>query len=482
MKTLLLNLSFLILGLSSYSQNWSLINPNRTVFYQHIDSIYISNTIVIDSTEINGVNTNYYTGYAAKYCDTCQGFSYSEPIIYRYAKEFLGFNIEDDIINDQFNLDGNIIKQHSSVNDTWTFSSLVTATTISKAEVSILGVLDSVKTIELTATNDTIIISKNYGVIRYPDFENNGKYYQMVGYHEGQYSYGDYLPNFWRTYDFNVGDVFCYESNFIDYCYHDWYRGSIKILENLSFQDTIRYKVKYLGTYDSFMNAENCFQNPPSSINKIDTILVVLNSNYENNYGIQKVITMSPILSYPYPIMSRYQTQLDQFNQNVHTYITSEQYSDNLFGKSKQIHHYTMLGDSLLQEFTCISQKHFTTSFGATLMLPEPILGEIYECKLVGAISNGDILGSIYNFPDDLGFEEQVTKKQLNTFPNPATDQITIPAGITNLKIFSNIGELVMEIEQPNSIIDVSQLSKGLYFIVGKDADNNLLTSKLIIQ
>ena len=113
MKTILISTLFLLTSLSSFSQNWHLVNENRTVFFQHSDSSNITNTIVIDSSEVNGNNTNYFTGYAFKYCDTCDGFTTYQPILYRYAKELLGFNIEDDITNNQYNLDENTIKQHA---------------------------------------------------------------------------------------------------------------------------------------------------------------------------------------------------------------------------------------------------------------------------------------------------------------------------------------------------------------------------------
>ena len=113
-------------------------------------------------------------------------------------------------LNNQYNLDNNTIKQHAQLNDNWAYNTSLNATIVNTSEQLILGVLDSIKTIELS-NSDTITISKNFGVIRYPDFENLGTYYQMVGYHEGQNSYGDYLPNFWRIYDFNVGDIFSYD-------------------------------------------------------------------------------------------------------------------------------------------------------------------------------------------------------------------------------------------------------------------------------
>ena len=271
----------------SFSQNWNIVNQNRTVFFQHNDSTEITNTIIIDSTLTNGSNTNYYTGYAFKYCDTCQGFSNQTPIIYRYAKELLGFTIEDDVINNQYNLDNNSIKQHSQLNDNWTFNLNLTATTVNTAEQLILGVLDSIKIIQLSNT-DTIIISKNNGVIRYPDVDNAGKYYEMVGYHEGQNSFGDYLPNFWRIYDFNVGDIYSYHSQSTPGNYVTFYNISLKILTKNIIGDSIRITTRCLYTYitDYLVAPEQYFGNS----NTIDTMYITNSADrIENCFGICKI-------------------------------------------------------------------------------------------------------------------------------------------------------------------------------------------------
>ncbi|MBK9193094.1 MAG: hypothetical protein IPM77_17235 [Crocinitomicaceae bacterium] len=68
------------------------------------------------------------------------------------------------------------IKHTAEISDSWLFNSTlgINATVVDKYETTILGQIDSFKVIELS-TLDTILISKNHGVIRYPDFENAGK-------------------------------------------------------------------------------------------------------------------------------------------------------------------------------------------------------------------------------------------------------------------------------------------------------------------
>jgi hypothetical protein len=469
MKTIY-TLLFLCISTLSFSQNWNVVNQNKTVFFKHSDSTSITNTIVIDSTIINGLNTSYYTGYAFKYCDTCQ-----VGAIYRYAKELLGFTIEDDVTNNQYNLDNNTIKQHSQVNDNWAFNSNLTATTINTTEQLVLGVLDSIKTIELSNT-DTIIISKNNGIIRYPDFENTGKHYEMVGYHEGQNSFGEYLPNFWRTYDFNVGDVLSYHIQFIDGWCNENYTASVKIIDNLSNGDTIKFLVRTLYNYHASATGQDGCSSSSHTHNSLNTILVINDKRrYENLYGVQFIDTTLSAMTNTNPIMNYY------YNYNSE-YVGASHFQHPIFGTTKRIHHLNTPSDSTFQltEFNHI--KYFSNTFGTTLLSPLPSVSGDYYSELVGAIINGDTTGTVYNFPDDLGFEENTIANTLEFYPNPANQDITFKTELAVLEIYSSTRQLVMTINQPYQVIDVSELPQGLYFIKGIDFENTSYTSKLIIK
>ncbi|MBK9193095.1 MAG: hypothetical protein IPM77_17240 [Crocinitomicaceae bacterium] len=56
---------------NSFSQNWNLIDAEKTFFYKHVDSLYITNTIDVDSTQISGSDTLYFIHTTIKICDTC---------------------------------------------------------------------------------------------------------------------------------------------------------------------------------------------------------------------------------------------------------------------------------------------------------------------------------------------------------------------------------------------------------------------------
>jgi hypothetical protein len=480
MKTIY-TLLLLFISTLSFSQNWNLVNQNKSVFFKHSDSTNITNTIVIDSNLINGSNTNYYTGYAFKYCDTCQGFNYYEPIIYRYAKELLGFIIEDDVTNNQYNLDNNTIKQHSQVNDNWAFNTSLNATLINTTEQLILGVLDSIKIIHLSNT-DTIIISKNYGIIRYPDFKNAGKYFEMVGYHEGQNSFGDYLPNFWRTYDFNVGDKLSYHEFYSEQEYYIITVTTFEILTKEIIGDTLKFISKKLST-SNLTNTVQFDQEPTTYQNYIvNSTSVNHTNNFENSFGVNNSANHSFTSgNLPGGI------SISQPGFNTPLLHGARFVNDPIFGLVKQITTLTAISDSLYKsrDITYNIGQEEKIQYGNSKGLLKDgavYLGPAITTQLIGTIINGDTTGTVYSFPDDLGFEQNTIANTLEFYPNPAHHDIIFKTELAILKIYSITGQLVMSIKKPIPSINISHLKKGLYYLKGIDIESNSVNSKLIIN
>ncbi|MGV6861117.1 MAG: T9SS type A sorting domain-containing protein [Putridiphycobacter sp.] len=493
MKSILLLAISAFVIIFSFGQDWSIINPNRTVFFQHSDSAYITNTIVVDSTDILGMDSTFYTGYAFKYCDTCQGFSLAQPIIYRYAKELLGFSITHSSSHQNYILDEDTIYHHAQLSDSWDFNASQTASVVAVGETSILGVTDSIKTIELS-TNDTIILSKNYGVIRYPDFENTGAYFDMVGYHQGQNSFGDYLPNFWRTYDFNVGDVFCYRNRLDDSGIFEFREENvrIKILNKTITNTQIEYEIQYLSvlTIQHGLLGPGVFYTYDYSNEIRNVVLTNCIGSYENSFGIRKSITdQSCFNSSPFfaPIFSGYSS-----NESYISAVNSKYMSNYLYlyqqgivpnENSKVLMNFEILSDSLLigaNNFNYIvAWAILYNNYGATFDFIEDF--EFYtDNTLVGTIINGDTSGTIFNYPDDLGLKNDESSKVLNVYPNPTHDNIYIPQSFKTISVFTTLGQKVLEVNTGDTILDVSALQKGIYLIQAVDQNGMVYQSKIL--
>jgi hypothetical protein len=59
-------------------------------------------------------------------------------------------------------------------------------------------------------------------------------------------------------------------------------------------------------------------------------------------------------------------------------------------------------------------------------------------------------------------------KNEFKIFPNPVFDQLFISSEkliIKTLSVFSTTGQMILEIEDASNSIDVSSLSKGMYFL-----------------
>ncbi|MBK6950531.1 MAG: hypothetical protein IPH24_00395 [Crocinitomicaceae bacterium] len=174
-------LFFLLAGLNTTAQNWKLLDENKTYFYKHSDSLLITNTIKIDSTVNSVLDSVFHIHTTIKVCDTCTVIpsdAVGGVLFHAYAPEIFGNTPAYNVSSNDYQFSDGIIKQDAELSDTWIFNPLlsINATVVDKYEITLFGSLDSIKVIELS-TLDTILISKNHGVLRYPDFENAGKYF-----------------------------------------------------------------------------------------------------------------------------------------------------------------------------------------------------------------------------------------------------------------------------------------------------------------
>jgi len=470
--------------LNSFGQNWNLLVSNKTYFYQHTDSTFISNVVHVDSLDISGLDTSYHLNRKIIKCDTCtvipnnsnDGFLY-----HGYAKEFFGYTVDFDNTNDYYLVDGGIIKHNAQLAGNWLFSTGITATIISVGEESIMGNTDSVKTIELTG-GDTIKISKNNGVIRYPDLSNPPEFYELVGYHENQLSFGEYLPNFWRTYDFSVNDKFSYylESWIIDN--KTLYKITLEILEDLSTSTKKEFVVRMLGT----VNYENGWSSQPiftsSTVNLLDTISLEYSPNaLEELYSGISTFYHSDnedMTLYPHLFTNNFFAPSTQFGSPEIQVGTQGYYGQ--FGNSKETQQYVGIGDSLFYITNWFNyNSFFSNEFGRTqqIWFDFEWLG---DHRLEGAIVDGDTTGNVYHFNEDIGFNNY--ENALSFYPNPAKDFIKFQGNFDQIQIFSIEGKLIRSINQPNGLLNIQDLNSGLYILQGKNTIGEVYVGKLIVQ
>ena len=87
----------------------------------------------------------------------------------------------------------------------------------------------------------------------------------------------------------------------------------------------------------------------------------------------------------------------------------------------------------------------------------------------------------------DVGIEDFKFSPDINIYPNPAKDFVTLDLGTasqtTQILIFDQTGKMVLRTEtnKPKTTISLSNLDSGFYFIRGESA-NNSFTKKLLIK
>jgi hypothetical protein len=207
---------FIVYSTCLSAQNWSIINTSDKFNYRLDGENIFSATVWADSTFMNGNDTDYFMNRIV--CDSCitmvgGPMQCNSCYGYKNAPQFLQKRIHFDGTIYHLTDTGNLIIQpFADLNDSWIFDSVssVTATVINLSTSSVFQTIDSVKTI-LLSSGDSIILSKNYGILLFPDFNLPNKYYRLIGI-EGR-NLGEKVPRFADFFNFDIGDRFEYHYN-----------------------------------------------------------------------------------------------------------------------------------------------------------------------------------------------------------------------------------------------------------------------------
>jgi len=244
------------------AQNWSLVNMGKTYHYS-CDTTSTIFSLWADSMLVNGQDTTYYLNRVILPCDTCT-VSYYQNYFGSYVSlmiknQPLFLKREINILSDgkcvMISPDTLVLNKNLSVGNNWVFDSFpnITAMVYFKNFGNVLGVPDSLMGILLNSS-DTIIISKNYGIVKWPC--NAGNYYRLIGV-EGQNTIGYYVPDLEEIYDFHTGDVFNHYS--IEWWPEHSYYNNLNIkIDSVYFSSSEKeYKIKYCVSgmlFDYFWN------------------------------------------------------------------------------------------------------------------------------------------------------------------------------------------------------------------------------------
>lgn len=249
---------FVLLSFTAFSQNWTPIAVDDEYHYELVgstamyDSVSfngktlrynspVNASVWIDSTQTNAGQTVYHLNKIVKPCDTCPAGS---PLYLRNQQQFLQQRIIADNAG-KYIFDGDekwTVFSQASIGANWLFDTLntITAEVIAIEENQIFGNTDSLKTI-LLSNNDTLVLSKEHGLIRFPQLQNN-TYHNLTGIQTREL--GLSIPGFQEIYDFDINDVLQY------YYYFEGVQGGYTGRAKIYIQgkqvsaDSVRYDIR----------------------------------------------------------------------------------------------------------------------------------------------------------------------------------------------------------------------------------------------
>ena len=466
-KIITFQLIYVFTIICSYAQDWSPINSHEKFNYRLTGANIVSAQIKADSAKLINGDSVYYLNRIAKYCDTCKQTSYIRSNLPQFLqKKVTILNTGFYNFKDSLNI---VLHTMAPLNYTWLYDSTkyITAQVAQIKQETIFGVLDSVRVISLSS-GDTVIVSKSYGIIRYPyEYGNTDSCYTLTGI-EGR-NVGELLPGFKGAFNWNVGDMFEIHWNETNGQYGP--SGFVYVTYKFTINnkyvngDTIKYIIHLQQYNNGHWNLFNI-----NSRNPIDTLIFIDSANHiANNYPGQ-------LCNLPINWNNSYPNQFQNYFTNNGGYFSNNgeggyPYPDlgvttiraDKLGEISQ--------DSSFSSNLPINSAQFHDGLGLTSYTIADL--EYNEnWALVAYRKGNDTVGTFTpdsDFPTAIATAQQPVKAAL-VYPNPAKDNITIAftqpqqGSIT----LSNVqGQTVKEekLGGVSTTIDISALTPGMYIL-----------------
>lgn len=496
MKTVLAIL--LVIGTTAFAsaQNYQLIKPNQEVHFAHFENfttnIFLS--IRIDSTHTAGANTIYFNHKVLSPIpvNPPNNCSFIET-----SSSWIGDRIDRQVNGDYFFFNQNnesiLIKTLAPLNSNWTCYTFpngdyIEATITSKDTTTILGILDSIKTLTLQVKDNSnasinhpfngkeIKFSKTQGLIKfYPmlDFPNNSSSCDLVGHSNP--NVGLINLNAAAIFNYNIGDEFHIANHFRNdwspwmYDFTDIRRIVLdKVTSNN--QDTISYTIEVCTNryYNVSMNPA------PDTTYSLDTIIerIVLSELTKFNQLSYEKLADS----------STYAT----FIQESSTDLRAKRINNSIY----------LVGNNCWQDLIGNISPYldYIEGMGGPYYNNSNFLLGLDKKELVYYNKNGLTWGNPINVKCSIGTSvSRIANDQelVSVYPNPFSDYLNI--AIQNFTVNDNwsfelydaTGKLVRFKNVANNllVIEKQNLSKGIYFYqLHNKTQSQSYTGKVVLQ
>lgn len=447
------------------AQNWNPINKVEKFNYSTSDKLYFT-TVWVDSVGYVDSDSVYYFNRIAKFLKKSSGniaeyWLINQPNYFLSRLRYLSngdFLFEE---NDDYKY---LIKPHSDLDDNWLLDSTnqVTALVIKIDKRDIFGISDSIKIIELS-NNDTIILSKNYGILKFPLFNERKQHIDLIGI-EGR-NPGIIVPKYSDFFNFNIGDVFCYKlTSRTRWPGPDiWQKITIK--DKIIKNESISYRADYKSRTISYE-----YNNPGDStfIHIADTVIDFIDSrNFLNNYPNQ-LLNLSKSGYTLKPLKFSYDKTFQSITKSYEPYPFCQYNGDTIAGYYNPYSCSRILTDSEVYgvNIGLISSEYFEYVDGNPWGISKSkiLIGCIVKNKQYGTIVSDQVVTEVA----EIGMK---SLSSIDFYPNPAKDFITIdnlPQDENCIVTVYNINGVIQFKKTSNEskmLLDLTSMKKGFYFL-----------------
>jgi hypothetical protein len=497
MKTVLTLL--LVIGIlsPSWAQNYQLISPSQEKHFSYRDNAIVSNvpviqSIRIDSIATSGNNTSYHnhqilsqTSYTGSCQLTINDSSWiGHQIIAKPNGDYLFFNRNSDSI---------LIKTRANINSSWvlyTFpnNDYIEATLIAVANTTLLGTIDSVKTIVLQTKDNTnnslnhpfnnkeIKFSKNHGLVNFytmPDFPLDTNTCTLIG--SSNPTMGIVNLTAAEIFDYNIGDEFhiddYYRSSSSPWQYDITHIRKVVLDKTISNnQDTLTY---------TLARCQNRYENSSMAPNADTTItsdtiteMIVLSEQTHFNQLSNEIrsdsVSHSTFLTHPQ--LNRRTKRID-----LQYYRTGLNCWSELVGFFPPYHNYIegLGGGYYNNPYTFVGTDYYELAY--------------YNKNGISWGTPLDISCSIGTTVSKIAKEEN----NISVHPNPASNYTTIriqhflPSEHWSFKLYDATGKIVRarSVQNNSFILERANLSSGIYFYqIENPTISKTYTGKIILE
>jgi hypothetical protein len=485
----------ILISINISAQNWNVFNKQYRYNYIYENNSLITNVLFADSVKQIGNDSVYFMNRIGIECTgTCPtittAITTTAMVIVPNMPQFLqrtiikysnGLVMLKDTAKQ-------VIKPNCILNETWLFDSVnnKNAQCINLSTQTIFSITDSIKTILIDGT-DTLKLSKQFGIIKFPNVYNKNKYYRLVGIentasYEQASLYGSKVPNEWNFYNFDVGDKFCYAITDLFNPPHG--DPGHNITANMTLEILSKTFIPAIGyNYTVKKEIQTVTQTSTNPLVAFNSTITTINYTL-NTLSMANVMYPNQIIISAVNVGSLVKFGTDN-NGKFYKFFgpNCQNYTNVTLPNNNGVTYYNSNGSYYEYSFDPHLSKVFGEGLGSVTDIVDWSGVIINKQCLTCAIKNNLLY---------LGTEIFVGQKEnnaslvnsLSIFPNPTSDKIIISSNekiIKKIELINSIGQIILvrEINESTVSIDLKNYEAGIYFIKITDHFGNLEIKKI---